>query len=142
MAEKKDLHTLIRLRKWEVDERQRALAVLLRQEEGVIEKQKELAAELAREIAFASQLPADQRSTLSGFLKRCEHFRAALDAALADIRSRIVAAQDHLGDAYRRLKTFEVTQDQRDAVEEREEARLETLELNEIGLNLHRRKSV
>lgn len=142
MADKKDLHTLIRLRKWEVDERQRALATLLRQEEGVIEKQKELAADLAREMAFAAGLPADQRGTLSGFLKRCEHFRAALDSALADIRQRIVAAQDHLAEAYRRLKTFEVTQDQRDVAEEREDARLETLELNEIGLNLHRRKSV
>jgi flagellar FliJ protein len=138
---KKDLHTLIRLRKWDVDERQRALATLLRQEEGVIEKQKELAADVAREMAFAAQLPADQRSTLTGFLKRCEHFRGALDAALADIRARIVGAQDQLAEAYRRLKTFEITQEQRDTAEEAEEARVETLELDEIGLNLHRRKS-
>ena len=139
--EKNDLHTLIRLRKWDVDERQRALAVLLRQEEGVIERQAALEAEVVREMAIASGLPADQRGTLSGYLKRCDHFRAALKAALQDIRQRIAVAQDHLAEAYRRLKTFEVTQDQRDLAAEKEEARLETLELNEIGLNLHRRKN-
>jgi flagellar protein FliJ len=139
--EKKDLHTLIRLRKWDVDEKQRALAVLLRQEEGVIERQALLEAEVVREIAVASQLPADQRGTLPGYLKRCDQFREALKAALQDIRQRIAAAQDHLAEAYRRLKTFEVTQEQRDLAEEKEEVRLETLELNEVGLNLHRRKS-
>ncbi len=139
--QKKDLHTLIRLRKWDVDEKQRGLAVLLRQEEGVIERQAALEAEVVSELAFAGQLPADQRGTLSGYLKRCEHFRAALHAALQDIRNRIAVAQDHLSEAYRRLKTFEVTQDQRDLAEEKEEARLETLELDEVGLNLHRRKS-
>jgi flagellar FliJ protein len=141
MAKQKDLHTLIRLRKWDVDERQRVLATLLRQEEGVIAKQAELEAEVKAEMAFAAQLPADQRGTLTGYLKRCEGFREALKAALQDIRNRIAVAQDHLADAFRRLKTFEVTQDQRDLAEAKEEARLETITLDEIGLNLHRRKS-
>ena len=139
--QKKDLHTLIRLRKWDVDEKQRDLATLLRQEEGVIAKQAELEADIKSELAFAGQLPADQRGTLTGYLKRCEAFREALAAALADIRNRILVAQDHLGEAFRRLKTFEVTQDQRDLAEAKEEARLETIMLDEIGLNLHRRKT-
>ncbi len=138
---KKGLHTLIRLRKWDVDEKQRALAALLRQEEGVLERQAALAAEVARELKFTGELPADQRGTLSGYLKRCENFRAALDAALQDIRQRIAGAQDQLGEAYRRLKTFEVTQDRRDVAATAEEARLATIDLDEIGLNMHRLKS-
>lgn len=138
---KKDLHSLIRLRKWDVDEKQRALAVLLRHEESVIDRQAALEAEIVQEMSFAGQLPADQRGTLSAYLKRCENFRAGLVAALQDIRHRIGVAQDHLAESYRRLKTFEVTQDQRDLAEAKEEARLDTIELNEIGLNLHRRKS-
>jgi flagellar FliJ protein len=140
-GKKKDLHTLIRLRKWDVDERQRALAVLLVQEEGVIAKQAELEATVKAELALTMELPADLRKTLPGFLKRCEQFREALDHALADIRARITVAQDNLAEAFRRLKTFEVTQEQRDLAEEKEEARQETLTLDEIGLNLHRRKS-
>ena len=137
----KDLHTLIRLRKWDVDEKQRALGVLIRQEEGVLERIDALAKDVQKEMAVAAQLPADQRSTLTGFLKRCEHFREALNAALADIRGRMVVAQDNLAEAYRRHKTVEVTQDQRDLAEEKEQARVDTIELDEIGLNLHRRKT-
>ncbi len=138
---KSDLSTLIRLRKWDVDEKQRALAVLLRHEESVIERQVALEAEIVREKTFAAQLPGDQRRTLSGYLKRSENMRSALTAALQDIRNRIGIAQDHLADSYRRLKTFEVTQEQRDLAEEKEGARIETIELDEIGLNLHRRKN-
>ncbi len=138
---KKELHTLIRLRKWDVDEKQRALAVVLRAEESIIARQEALEAEIKNELALAAQLPADQRGTLHGYFKRCEGYRAALTSALDDVRQRIVKAQDQLAEAYRRLKTFEVTQKQRDLAEEHEENRLETIDLDEIGLNLHRRKS-
>jgi flagellar biosynthesis chaperone FliJ len=138
---KKDLHTLIRLRKWDVDEKQRALAVVLRAEEAIVARQEALEAEIKNELALAGQLPADQRGTLYGYLKRCEGHRAALASALDDVRQRIIKAQDHLAEAYRHLKTFEVTQEKRDLAEEHEESRLEIIDLDEIGLNLHRRKS-
>ncbi len=138
--QKKDLHTLIRLRKWDVDEKQRALGQLLRQEESVLERQAELEAEVAGEISFTATLPADQRSTLAAYLKRCEEFRDRLSDLLGEVRRQIAAAQNELAEAYRRLKTFEVTQDARDAAVAAEENRLEQIELNELGLELHRRK--
>jgi flagellar FliJ protein len=138
---KKGLSTLIRLRKWEVDEKQRALAILLRQEEGVIERQNALEAEIRAEMAFASNAPIEQRSTLAPYLKRSDQMRERLAAALQEVRRHIAVAQDNLAEAYRRLKTFEVTQKQRDTAEAKEEARLETIELNELGLTLHRRKT-
>lgn len=138
---KKDLHTLIRLRKWDVDEKQRALAVLLRQEEEVIARQRALEEEVQAEIAFAGQAPLEQRTTLAPYLKRADGFRMRLAAALNEVRRQIAAAQENLAEAYRRLKTFEITQEQRDAAEAAEENRLENIELNELGLTLHRRKS-
>ncbi len=137
---KKDLHTLIRLRKWDVDEKQRALAVLLRQEEDVIERQAALETEVENEIAFTATLPADQRGTLAAYLKRCDDFRQRLLEILAEVRRQIAAAQSELAEAYRRLKTFEVTQEARDAAAAAEENRQEVIELNELGLELHRRK--
>jgi hypothetical protein len=56
-----------------------------------------------------------------------------------EVRRQIAAAQDVLAESYRRLKTFEVTQKQRDLAVAQEAERLETIEFNEIGLNLHRR---
>jgi flagellar FliJ protein len=139
---KKDLHTLIRLRKWDVDEKQRALGLLLRQEESVIERQQGLEAEVAAEITFTGSLPADQRRTLAAYLKRCDEFRGKLKDLLGEVRRQIVGAQNELAEAYRRLKTFEVTQAARDAAVAAEENRLETIELNELGLELHRRKTL
>ncbi len=139
---KKDLHTLIRLRKWDVDEKQRALGLLLRQEESVIDRQAALEAEVAAEITFTSTLPADQRSTLAAYLKRCDAFREKLKEVLSEVRRQIAGAQSELAEAYRRLKTFEVTQEARDAAVAAEESRLETIELNELGLELHRRKNL
>jgi flagellar biosynthesis chaperone FliJ len=53
----------------------------------------------------------------------------------------IDAARDELAEAYRRLKTFEVTQEQREDAEEKEFNRREQIDLDEIGLNLHRRRT-
>ena len=73
MAEnKKDLHTLIRLRKWDVDEKQRALAVLLRQEEDVIARQRMLEEEIQAEIVFAGQAPAHSEPQARSF-ERARH---------------------------------------------------------------------
>lgn len=139
MAKKKDLHNLIRLRKWDVDERQRTLAVLLRHEEEVIARQNALEAEVAAEIAFANEAPVELRGTLSGYLARSDEMRERLALALREVRIRVAHAQEELAASYRRLKTFEVTQENRDKVEAAEESRREDINLNEIGLNLFRR---
>lgn len=138
---KKDLHNLIRLRKWDVDEKQRALAVLLRHEEAVIERQQALEDEIASEIAFANTAPVELRGTLSGYIARSDEKRARLAAALHEVQIRVAQAQDHLAESYRRLKTFEVTQENRDKVEAAEEDRRQEIDLNEIGMNLYRRRT-
>lgn len=137
---KSDLHTLIRVRKWEVDEKQRGLAVLLRQEESVIERQVALEAEIKREIAFTAEAPPEERFTFSAYLARCDDYREQMKAMLQEIRRRIAAAQEELAEAFRRLKPFEESQKMRDAEEEREADRLEQIDLDEMGLNLHRRR--
>jgi flagellar export protein FliJ len=141
MARKKDLHALIRLRKWEVDEKQRALAVLLRAEESVLARQQALEDGLARERAFVSDAPPDRRMTFEPFLRRCALRREQLAAELVEVRTRIFAAQEELAEAYRRLKTFEITQQSRDRARAAEDNRVEQIGLDEIGLTLHRRKA-
>ena len=138
----KDLHTLIRLRKFEVDERQRAVATLLRREEAILAAQRALAEEIEREKAFVTQAEVPETFTFSAYLERCEERRQEMDNALVEARKLIEDARDQLADAYRRLKTFEVTQEQRDEAEEKEFNRREQIDLDEIGLNLHRRRNL
>src|SRR4051812_33142786 len=111
----KDLHTLIRIRKWEVDEKQRAVAAFLRREEGILQAQHDLADEIAREAAFVGQAAEVRETfTFSAYLARCDMRKEELARALTEVRRLIVEAQDELADAYRKLKTFEVTQERRD----------------------------
>ena len=137
----KSLHTLIRLRKWEVDEKQRALGLLIREEEGVLDRQRQLEDGLVRERQVTSAADPMLRSTLEPFVRRCMQRREELDRMLFDVRKRVAAAQAELADAYRRLKTFEITQKARDVATEKEENRLEQIGLDEMGLTLHRRRA-
>lgn len=135
-----DLQTLIRLRKFEVDERQRAMAVLLRQEEAVLTGLGVLSKEKESETAFMAEAGIWEGSTFSAYLMHWETRQAQFFEALKYVRAQIEEARDELSEAYRRLKTFEITQEQRDEAEQLEEARVEQIELDEMGLELHRRK--
>jgi flagellar export protein FliJ len=136
----KDLHSLIRIRKWDVEEKQRALAALLRREEAVLDAQAALAAEMEREKAYVAKAETPQR-TFAAYLERCDQRKEQIASALAEVRRLIEEAREELAESYRRLKTFEVTQEAREEAEAKEEDRREQMELDEIGLTLHRRKA-
>ena len=137
----KDLHSLIRLRKWDVDEKQRALGQLLRREETILDNLAALEAEKRREAEFVGKADPAQRLTFAAYLQRCDERKNVMNSLLVELRRSIVEARDELGESYRRLKTFEVTQEKRDLEEAKEEDRREQIELDEIGLTLHRRKA-
>jgi len=138
---KKGLHTLIRVRKWDVDEKQRAVGALLRDEEKIIEFQQALEREITEEKALAGASGVAERLTFQPYIQRCRQRRNNLEAALILIRRKIEEAREELAEAYRRLKTFEITQEQRDTAEEKEELRVEQIGLDEMGIDLHRRKA-
>ena len=138
---KKDLHSLIRIRKWDVDEKQRALAVFLRKEEALLDNLAALEAEKRHETEFVGKADPGKRLTFAAYLERCAARKEVMESLLAEVRKSIDDARDELAEAYRGLKTFEVTQEKRDVEEAHEEDRLEQIDLDEIGLTLHRRKA-
>jgi flagellar FliJ protein len=135
----KHLNALIRLNKWNVDERRRELGVLLAKELEIEEWLARLDVELLEEqkVAAASEIAS---FTYGGYARRYIQRREDGRANLAAVQREILAARDRLADAYRELKTFEITQATRER-REREEANLrEQKTLDEVGLNLHRRR--
>ena len=66
--------------------------------------------------------------------------RKQLFAMLDMIRAEIVRARDELSEAFNELKTYEITQRERDRREQAERDKKEQAFLDEIGLNIHRRK--
>lgn len=135
----KGLKSVIRLHKWTVDEKRRALAELQRREDDILGFQKALQEELAREQVLARQ-DVTFAMAFGRYLPRYCARRDALARALVDIRRRIEAARQDLAEAFLDLKTFEITQAARDLAEKRERDKKEQAMLDEIGLTLHRRR--
>ena len=136
----RNLGTLIRLARWTTDEKRRVLTALQARED-------ELLATLA---AARTQLAAEQRiaasdATGAGFIYGAYAHawldrRDQLDAQLQAVRQQIEAARDDLAEAFRQQKTYEITQANRDKRAREEADRKEQAFLDEIGLNIFRRK--
>lgn len=135
----KGLQGLIRLHKHQVDEKRRALAELERTEQEILDRQQALRDELAREQAAVRQDPS-LGMTFGPYLVRYKDQQDRLAQSLVNIRKAIEAARDELSEAFKELKTYEITQANRDLRAKHERDRKEQEVLDEIGLTLHRRR--
>jgi flagellar protein FliJ len=140
MAGSKGLKTLIRLAGFNVDEKRRVLVALQTREDEI------LAAIAAEERQLAEeQRIASEDSTGVGFLYGA-YANAWLDrrgkyqTMLAAVRAEIEKARDDLAEAFREQKTYELTQTNREKRAKEEADQKEQAFLDEIGLNLYRRK--
>lgn len=136
----KGLKTLIRLSKFEVDEKRRVLTALQNQEERILHDIAASEMRLRQEQELAA---AD--ATGVGFLYGAYHRawmerRQAMLGALQAVRQQIEAARDDLAEAFRTQKTYEVTQANRERREREEANHKEQLFLDEVGMTQHRRK--
>lgn len=136
----KGLKTLIRLAKFDVDEKRRLLTALQNQEDQILQDIAQSEVRLRQEQELAAR-----DATGIGFIYGAYHRawmtqRQTLFARLATIREQIEIARDALAEAFRTQKTYEVTQANREKREREEADRKEQIFLDEIGLNMHRRK--
>lgn len=140
-----DLKAIIRVRKWEVDEKRRELGLVLDQEAAIEDRQRALEAEVIRENAA---LPENIRAggigeamTLGAYAARALERRRALAEELDAVRRRIEAMRDELADMFKDLKTFELAQEARELAARKEADRKEQIVLDEIGMDLFRRRT-
>lgn len=137
----KGLKTLIRLSKFEVDEKRRMLTALQTQEEKTLHDilQSEVRLRQEQELAAAD-------ATGIGFMYGAYHRawmaeRQTLFARLNTIRQQVEIARDELAGAFRTQKTYEVTQANREKREQEEADHKEQIFLDEVGMTQHRRKA-
>ncbi len=135
----KDLKTLIRLRRFEVDEVRRHLADLNTRQDALAAEARALEAELVREETFARNNPA-MGQTLGAYVTRFLHRRQQLAERRQQLDALVAQAQDVLAEGFKELKTLELTQENRDKREQERLDRREQSVLDEIGLTLHRRR--
>jgi flagellar export protein FliJ len=136
----KDLKTLIRLNEWTVDERRRELGDVLGSLESLENGLRRLRDELLREQQAAQSSPEEAGFFYGNYAAAVIQRRHHLDAGIAQMEIKVSEARERLEEAYRDLKKYEVAQENRDLEMAKETARREQIEMDELGLQAHRRK--
>ena len=136
----KGLKTLIRLSKFNVDEKRRVLTQLQAREEHVIEEIRKGEEQLRHEQQLAAEDSIGVGFAYGAYHQAWMKKRDLMHQALAAVRAEIEKAREELAEAFRELKTYEVTQANREKREREEADRKEQIFLDEVGLTMHRRK--
>lgn len=136
----KGLKTLIRLSKFNVDEKRRMLTALQAREDHILEEIRAGEEQLKREQELAAHDATGIGFAYGAFHQAWMRRRDLMHQALAAVRAEIEAAREELAEAFRELKTYEVTQANREKREREEADRKEQIFLDEVGLTMHRRK--
>ena len=135
----KDLKTLIRVHKFELDEKQRKLGNLLRFEQA-LQNRKLLLAKRFVEEEQAAKSNSVAALTFGAYVDWHIEENKRVDRALEENRQEILLMRDEIIEAYQELKTLEITQENRDKRELADLERKTNAMLDEIGLTLHRRR--
>ncbi len=130
----KDFKTLVRMRKWAIDEKQRELGEML----GVLgnlEAEKEaLEQAVIAEQKVAAENPELAGFAYGGFANAVIAEREAIATMIAEQEEKIDVFRDEVADAFKELKTAEIAERNRVEAERAEEDKKEQDELDEIGM--------
>lgn len=135
-----DLSSVIRLHKHELDEKQRQLGKLYDALSQMEEMKDNLLTQREEEVRL-SNTEADQVSyTIAGFLEKSKQEEADLDRHMFILRQEIEIVRDDMLDSFAELKKFELTQEERLRLEEKERSLKEGKMFDEIALQGFRRQ--
>ncbi len=137
----KDLHSLIRLQGWRVDEKRRTLGEVLRILESLEARMKQLHEELASEQATAAASPEIAGVFYGNFAKAVIKERTALAESIRKAEITVSLARDKLRQEYQEQKKYETSQEVRDKKEDKERNRLEQIDLDDVGVEIFRQKA-
>ncbi|GAA0627355.1 MULTISPECIES: hypothetical protein [Thalassospira] len=130
----KDFKTLVRMRKWALDEKQRQLGEML----GVLgnlEAEKEaLEQAVLAEQKIAAENPELAGFAYGGFATAVIAEREAIEKMIAEQEEKIDVFRDEVADAFKEFKTAEIAERNRLEAERAEEDKKEQDELDEIGM--------
>lgn len=132
-------HTLIRLRKFRVDELQRRMADINGMQADVEKKMADLEESVTREKMRAADSDIG-RLAFPSFLRSIEIRRQNLQNTLQEIERERQACQDELSEAYQDLKSLEIAAEQQEKRMAEAENRRNQARMDELAMVRHLRK--
>lgn len=130
----KDFKTLIRMRKWALDEKRRELGELQGVLDNLIAEKTALEQALLAEQKVAAENPELAGFAYGTFANAVIAEREALEQRIAEQEEKVDAFRDEVADAFKAFKTAEIAERNRVKAERAEEDRKEQEELDEIGM--------
>ena len=134
------LETLIKMHKHQLDEKRRALTDLENLRADLVGQREKLDGELTREQQIAKQVECGAFA-YAGFHQGYIARRDKLMVSLAELDTRIAAAQEEVNTAYQDVKRHEIALASRLRRQREEEERRTQNTLDEISLDMHRRRA-
>ena len=132
---------LVRLQEWELDQKRRMLADAESEVLALADRRRMLEEELEHEQEIAAN-SVEASLHYGTFANQIMARREALDSEILAKEGEVRAANNTMVEAYQELRKAEIARDKHNEEELRKAARLEQLEFDEIGRNLHLRRSV
>lgn len=136
----KDLHTLIRLNEWTVDQRRRDLGDVLASLADLEDGLERLRQELIKEQQAVLSSPEVAGFFYGNYATAVIGRRQHLNDGIVSMEKQVAEAREKLDEAYRDLKKFEIAQESRDVKKAQEETREEQMEMDELAIQAYRRK--
>ena len=133
------LDSLIRLHRWQLDERKRHLADLEALAETLRDERSRLVLEEQREQAAASASP-EAAFAYAGYAHGLIERRRKLLQSLAEIDGQIAKAREDLAEAFQEVKRYEITAASRLRQQQIREQRRQQRALDELGVAAFRRR--
>ncbi len=133
----RSLTGIIRLHKWQVDEKRRQITELEVMKEELEDKLEKLTTNLAREqenLTKSNVVDINYASYASSVLKRQEN----LEASIMEIDVSIENMKDELAEAFKELKKYEIVEQRAIEREKEDQKRAEQDRLDEVSLNQYR----
>lgn len=135
-----DLTVLIRLHKHELDEKRRALVSLYVQMSELERQRQQLELEFEDEKRLVAEME-DVPYTFAGYAQAVADRRQALLDAESALQENIDAAKEDLMETFSEVKKYEMTQEERERLEEEIRRAKEGQLMDDIGLQGFRRKT-
>jgi hypothetical protein len=136
----RELYTLIRLYKYRVDEKRRALRELLGEVASLEKESEVLENQIISEQTVAKSASDNIGMFYGEYAKVAVDKRKKIKEEIIIFEDRISLAQEEMRLEYKEMKVFDITQNSRDEFEAKELLKEEQGILDELSQEVHRRK--
>jgi flagellar biosynthesis chaperone FliJ len=133
------LPNLIRLHRWQLDERRRAVADLEVLRLTICQDIDRLEVEIAEESGASREL-TEGVALFPSYFANARARRTRMEASIEEIDASLDAAREEAAKAYRELRKYETALENSQRQEELADNRREQAEQNEVGLGIFRRR--